>query len=211
MSKNKAIGGNNTRKGYIGAKGSASALSGGKALALGIDPGFAGAFVLTDGESYLKVWPMPLVVIPGGDRTIDFDGVHELLYNICEGQRPHVFLERAIPMAMGSKGAFNYGRGFAAIEIAIQLIGVPVTYVEPAKWAKYMHEGLSTDLRPKAKSLMAVRRLYPKLVGVLPTNTKGTLMDGPVDALLIAGYGIRRGLVGGATVSKAAPKEDDFF
>ncbi|MDH4163306.1 MAG: hypothetical protein OEW15_11555 [Nitrospirota bacterium] len=176
-------------------------------LALGIDPGFAGAFVLTDGSDFLKAWPMPLVVT-GGDRMIDFDGVHELLTEIFEGHRPHVFLERAIPMAMGSKGAFNYGRGFAAIEIAIALIGMPVTYVEPAKWAKYMHEGLSTDLRPKAKSMIAVKRLYPKLVKVLPTNTKGTLQDGPIDALLIAGYGIRRGLV---NVSKPGKAEDDFF
>lgn len=193
-------------EGYKAKRGAPSAPR--KGLALGIDPGFAGAFVLTDGEGFLKAWPMPLVVIPGGDRTISFDGVHELLTEIFEQHLVHVFLERAIPMAMGSKGAFNYGRGFAAIEIAIELIGMPVTYVEPAKWAKYMHEGLSTDLRPKAKSMMAVKRLYPKLVKVLPTNTKGALQDGPVDALLIAGYGIRRGLV---NVSKPGKAEDDFF
>lgn len=210
MRKNKAIGDINNHKGYIGKKVCPSAPAGGK-LALGVDPGFSGAFVLTDGVGFVKTWPMPLVVIPGGDRTIDFDGVHELLTDIFEEHRPHVFLERAVPMAMGSKGAFNYGRGFAAIEIAIQLIGMSVTYVEPAKWAKYMHEGLSTDLRPKAKSLMAVRRLYPRLIKVLPTNTKGNLLDGPIDALLIAGYGIRRGLVSGGGVSKESPAQDDFF
>lgn len=198
---------NNTREGIYRKKAAPGAPKAN--LALGIDPGFAGAFVLTDGDRFMKVWPMPLVVIPGGDRTIDFDGVHELLDAISMYDSVHIFLERAIPMAMGSKGAFNYGRGFAAIEIAIQLLELPTTYVEPAKWAKYMHEGLSTDLRPKAKSLMAVRRLYPRLVSVLPTNTKGALLDGPVDALLIAGYGIRRGLVG----RTSAPKRDeaDFF
>lgn len=180
-------------------------------LALGIDPGITGAFVLTDGDGFVKTWPMPLVVIPGGDRTIDFDGVHELLTDIFEECRPHVFLERAIPMAMGSKGAFNYGRGFAAIEIAIQLIQMTVTYVEPSKWAKQMHEGLSTDLRPKAKSLLAVRRLYPRLIKNLPLKPKGGLQDGPIDALLIAGYGIRRGLVSGGSVPKEAPAQDDFF
>lgn len=177
-------------------------------LALGIDPGFSGAFVLTDGDRFVKIWPMPLVV-NGADRMIDFDGVHELLDEMLKAYRFHIFLERAIPMAMGSKGAFNYGRGFAALEIAIELHKIPVTYVEPAKWAKYMHEGLSTDLRPKAKSMMAVKRLYPKLVSVLPTNTKGALQDGPIDALLIAGYGIRKGYVQPAAV----PQKDDadFF
>lgn len=198
----------NNRKGYIRQKGMPSAPNSG--LALGIDPGFSGAFVLTDGDRFIKTWPMPLVV-NGADRMIDFDGVHELLWNLLEEYRFHIFLERAVPMAMGSKGAFNYGRGFAAIEIAIELHKIPVTYVEPAKWAKYMHEGLSTDLRPKAKSLMAVKRLYPKLVSVLPTNAKGTLHDGPIDALLIAGYGIRRGLVQAPAVPKQAKAEADFF
>lgn len=194
-------GGSNKRKGLPSAPKSG--------LALGIDPGFSGAFVLTDGAGFLKIWPMPLVVIPGGDRTISFDGVHELLSQVFEEYRPHAFLERAKPIAMGSKGAFNYGRGFAALEIAIELIGMPVTYVEPSTWTKYMHEGLSTDLRPKAKSIMAVKRLYPKLAKVLPTNTKGALQDGPIDALLIAGYAIRKGFV----TPKAAPKKDetDFF
>ncbi len=195
---------NNKGKGYIGEKVRPGAPRG--ALALGIDPGVSGAFVLTDGDGFAKVWPMPLVV-NGADRSIDFDGVHELLWNLLEEYRFHIFLERAIPMAMGSKGAFSYGRGFAAIEIAIQLHNIPVTYVEPAKWAKYMHEGLSTDLRPKAKSMMAAKRLYPKIVKILPTNTKGTLQDGPIDALLIAGYGIRRGLVSSGGVAKI----DDFF
>jgi crossover junction endodeoxyribonuclease RuvC len=162
-------------------------------LALGIDPGFSGAFVLTDGDKFFEYWRMPLVDISGGkEKQVEFDGVHELLDDIYQKHRPHVFLERAIPMAMGSKGAFNYGRGFAALEIAIELIGMPVTYVEPSKWAKQMHEGLSADLRPKAKSLMAVKRLFPRLVEALPRNKKGALLDGPVDALLIAGYGLRR-------------------
>lgn len=175
-------------------------------LVLGIDPGVGGAFVLTDGVGFLRCWDMPLLVIDK-DRMIDFDRVHEILYELLEEYRFHVMLERAIPMAMGSKGAFNYGRGFAAIEIAISLHEIPVTYIEPSKWAKDMHEGLSTDLRPKAKSLMAVRRLYPKLVSSLPTTTKGTLKDGPVDALLIAGYGIRKGLAG----SKRDADVGDFY
>ncbi len=163
-------------------------------LALGIDPGISGAFVITDGFTFMKVWGMPLVV-EGKNKSVEFDGIHELLTEVIDGfGLDHVYLERAIPMAMGSKGAFNYGRGFAAIEIAIELVRIPVTYVEPQKWAKEMHEGMSQDLKPKAKSLLAVKRLYPSLVASLPKNTKGVLLDGPVDALLIAGYGLRKGV-----------------
>ncbi len=67
-----------------------------------------------------------------------------------------------------------------------------------------MDEGNASrkDLLPKAKSLIAVKRLFPKLVKQLPRDRKGNLLDGPVDALLIAGYGLRR----------LRPKDpDDFF
>lgn len=160
-------------------------------MILGIDPGNSGAFVLTDGRK-LKWWNMPLKK-EGKNKEVHFDGVHELLWNIQieYGQVP-TYLERAVPMAMGSKGAFTYGRGFAAIEIAIELLHLPVTYVEPQKWTKEMHQGISSDLKPKAKSLVALKRLYPNLVRFVPTNTKGALMEGPIDALLIAGYGLRR-------------------
>jgi hypothetical protein len=155
-----------------------------------IDPGLAGAVVIFDGKKF-KSWPMP-VTSNGKNNEVEFDGVHELLWDIS-GYHPgiHVYLERAMPMAMGAKHAFNYGRGFAALEIALRLLRMPTTYVEPGKWAKVMHEGISADLKPKAKSLIAVKRLFPKLVESLPKNRNGKLLDGPIDALLIASYGIR--------------------
>ena len=158
---------------------------------LGIDPGLSGAFVLTDGEKMLKAWEMPVSVF-GKEKSIAYADVLQLLKPIAQLDNPHVYLERAIPMAMGSKGAFNYGRGFEAIVIALMTLRMPFTMVEPTKWAKEMHEGISADLKPKAKSLIAVKRLYPSLVGLLPSKPKGGLKDGPVDALLIAGYGLRR-------------------
>ncbi len=171
---------------------------------LGIDPGLSGAFVLTDGKSLLW-WPMP-VDSNGKDRLVDFKGVLETLKRITLNHDFHVALERALPMAMGSKHAFNYGRGFAALEIAIGLLGLPVTYVEPQKWAKEMHAGISADLKPKAKSLIAAKRLYPKLVAVLPTGRQGKVNEGPLDALLIAAYGLRKGFV-----SNVAETQEDFF
>lgn len=172
--------------------------------ALGIDPGVSGAFVLTDGKK-LQSWAMPIVTV-GKDKSVDFDGVHELLTEIQDSNGGvHVFLERAVPMAQGMKAAFNYGKGFAALEIALFLLKLPVTYVEPNKWTKEMHEGISTDLKSKAKSLIAVKRLYPNLVKSLPKNTKGNLLDGPIDALLIAGYGLRKGS------AKPAQNIPDFF
>lgn len=158
---------------------------------LGIDPGLQGHFVLYDGKDFGS-WKMPVRKI-GKNSEIVFADVHALLHAVMAANKNvHVYLERAVSFGMGSTGAFNYGRGFAAIEIALGLLEFPVTYVEPHKWTKEMHEGISKDLKPKAKSLVAVERIFPKLVRALPRNTKGRLDEGAVDALLIAGYGWRK-------------------
>jgi hypothetical protein len=174
---------------------------------LAIDPGHQGAFVLYDGKKLFKWWAMPLDK-DGKNKSVSYIKVVDLLNPIIKKYPDlHFYLERAVPMAMGSRHAFNYGRDFCKLEIAIEYSGLPVTYVEPAKWTKIMHEGISKDLKSKAKSLIAVKRLLPKLVGELPVNTKGALLDGPVDALLIATYALRThtGREGKRLVS------DDFF
>lgn len=163
-----------------------------KPIVLAIDPGISGAIVVTDGDRVFSGFAIP-VIVWGRETLVDYGGLVTCLFDLQYSYPiAHIFLERAIPMAMGSKGAFTYGRGFEAIVIAISSLALPMTMVEPGKWTREMHEGISKDLKPKAKSLIAVQRLYPHLVGSLPQKPKGGLKDGPVDALLIAGYGLRR-------------------
>lgn len=177
-----------------------------RAKVVGIDPGINGAFVLTDGEK-VSTWVMP-IAITGKDKTILFAGVYELLSGIERREgKVHVFLERAIPFAMGSKSAFSYGRGFEAIVVALELLKLPVTHIDPGKWAKEMHEGISADLKPKVKSGIAAQRLFPQLVAQLPKKPKGGTHDGFIDALLIAGYGLRRL---GPKPARSAPVEHFF-
>lgn len=181
----------------------------GKFVVLGIDPGLSGAFVVFDGKEFAS-YAMPIKT-NGKDKLIHFDGVHELLCAVQEKySNLHIYLERAVPMAMGAKHAFNYGQGFAAILIAIELLQIKMTLVEPQKWSKEMHEGISTDLKPKAKSLIAAERLFPKLFASLPKNTKGRTLDGPIDALLIAAYGLRKNGVSSNT-TPALADVGDFF
>lgn len=162
----------------------------GKITVLGIDPGLSGAFVIFDGKEFAS-FAMPIRA-DGKDKRIHFgDLMHLLLELMEEYDVDHAFLERAVSFGMGTKAAFNYGRGFEAITIAIGNTKLPFTLVEPKNWTKEMHAGISADLKPKVKSAVAVERLYPKLVDQLPRK-KGKLLDGPVDALLIAGYGLRK-------------------
>lgn len=158
---------------------------------LGIDPGLRGTFVLFDGAEFLEVFMMPVARI-GAEKRVDFHRVLSYLEEVKERFGViSVYLERAKPMAMGSKFAFNYGRDFEKVVLATLLAGFKSKMVEPAVWAKEMHEGISTDLKPKAKSLLAVQKLYPHLVERLPKRPKGKLDDGPIDGLLICGYAIR--------------------
>lgn len=161
-----------------------------RGLVIGIDPGVSGAIVITNGKDYFRHFPMPTET-DGKDTRVSFAGLLSIAQQLREVDAP-VFVERALPMAQGMKQAFNYGRGFEALIIALVTSGLPYTLVEPQKWAKEMHEGISTDLKAKAKSLVAVKRLYPQLLCKLPIKSKGGIHDGPIDALLIAGYGLRK-------------------
>lgn len=149
---------------------------------LGIDPGNKGAFVLLNGEK-VDYFAMPLE--PEG---VSFLKVLSIIKGVSPG---HVFLERAMPFAMGTKSAFTYGRGFAALEIAIKLSKSKVTYVEPSKWTKALFAGIDTRLKPKERGRIALERLFPHLLKKLPTDTKGFVHEGVQDALLIAEYGRR--------------------
>lgn len=150
---------------------------------MGVDPGIEGAFAIL-GPS-IEFFKMPLM----GKNEMDYQAIVRLLAGI----RPdHVYLERAMPMAMGAKHAFNYGRGFAALEIAILTTGLPVTYVEPSKWPKTICEGIDSRLKPKERSLIAIQRLFPREVDSgITKNRNGKLHTGMIDALLIAEWGRR--------------------
>lgn len=149
---------------------------------LAIDPGINGAFAFFDGNN----WEWELMPI-NKEKEIQFEKVRQFIESLfCPD---HIFLERAVSFGMGTKAAFNYGRGFAALEIAIKLARVPVTYIEPAKWTKKMHEGIAKDLKAKAKSQIAIARLFPQLVPLLPKDKNGVIHDGIADAILIGAFG----------------------
>jgi hypothetical protein len=158
-------------------------------LVLGIDPGLNGAIVLLDDAGGLQNFLMPLTV-EGKNKSLDFEALQKNFQGI-PASGCHVFLERAVAFGMGLTGAFSYGRGFGFIEIAIKLAGLPVTQVSPKEWTKEMHQGISADLKPKVKSQIAVERLFPQFVSAIP-RAKGKMHEGIVDALLIAGYGLRK-------------------
>ena len=154
---------------------------------LAIDPGKSGALVWMNSKGAFEFFLMPL----NSEGLVSFDDVHEIIDDFATSYRPHVYLERAVSFGMGTKGAFNYGRGFEALAIAVELTELPLTMVEPGKWSKVMHQGIDARLKAKEKSLIAMKRLYPKLISKVPQNRNGKMHDGVIDAILIAGYAIK--------------------
>lgn len=170
---------------------------------VGIDPGLEGAILISNCVDEIRIFSMPVkkkIKIKKGSRgkrnsrqkktvsrRVDFFELLKLVGSFPVNSK--VYLERAMPLAMGSKHAFNYGRDFEKVVIALQLAELDVTQVEPRVWTAEMHRGLNCDLKPKARSLLAVEALPHPLVSKLPRNRKGALLEGPVDALLIAWYG----------------------
>lgn len=158
-----------------------------------IDPGFTGAIVCMyfppdhQPAQLLGTHAMPVKVF-GKEKEIDPDRVAEIIRFYGPS---HIFLERAVSFGMGTKSAFNYGRGFGYVELAIRSCLISYSYVEPSKWTKDMHAGISSDLKGKVKSQMAIERLFPHLLSKIP-QVKGKRHDGVVDAMLIADWGRRQ-------------------
>lgn len=153
---------------------------------VGVDPGKQGAVVAID-EAGTICFLAELPFLEDG--SADFPTLLKVFLRL---KGSTIFLERAVPMAMGAKHAFTYGRDFAAIEIAIQQTGIPVHYVEPAKWPKVICEGIDSNLKPKVRSVMAARRIFPEQIEKLPVTPKSKkIHEGFVDALLLAEFGRR--------------------
>lgn len=151
---------------------------------MGIDPGKQGALVMTDKkQTYIKVYKMPL----DKEGFVSFGAVQDIL----EAEMPEqIILERAKAMAMGSTHAFNYGRDFQTLVLCLQMNFFNYELVDPSVWHKQLLGDVDKDLKPKVRCEAALKRMYPKLYKQMPKAPRsGKLLDGPVDATLLAMYG----------------------
>jgi hypothetical protein len=162
---------------------------------LGIDPGNTGAICLLieeSGQAPKAAWGRLPV-----SQTKPVTVLFQPLFNAMMAMKTnlgidHVILERAKAMAMGAGAAFNYGRSFHAVELAVEQLGVPVTYVDPHVWTKTLLSGIDLRMKPKERSLVGLERLFPHLVSEIPKNRNGKLDEGIREALLIAEWGRRK-------------------
>lgn len=148
---------------------------------LGIDPGKGGGLALLPEDLRTAVsLPMPASI---------HDTINWLELNTTT--KTMIIIEKAQAMPKnGAVGMFNYGMGFGELLGAIAALKRPIHVVGPTIWTKMMHSGLPKELKPKEKSLRALRNIFPE-VDLLATKRSKKPHEGIVDAYLLALYGMR--------------------
>lgn len=89
---------------------------------------------------------------------------------------------------MSAKSNFQFGRQLGRLEVLLEAFGKPIRYIQPKAWQQAV--GISfpkgtTGKQRKQISFEKAAELYPHLVDDF-TGPRGGLLDGRVDALLIA-------------------------
>jgi hypothetical protein len=155
---------------------------------LGIDPGLNGAFCIltihSDGVREPVFHPFPKI----NGNEIDFD---KLRYFFSCFQDCFAVIEKVHAMpGQGVSSMFRFGRVFGALQSSLNMFQLDYIEVTPQAWQKELHEGIDRELDPKARSLIAAKKLYPD-ANLLATARSRVPHDGFVDALLLAEYGRR--------------------
>jgi hypothetical protein len=155
---------------------------------LGIDPGQSGALVLlnpTGGIIDKRVMPIDAA------KDLDKQATSNLFTEWAALGSFHIFFERITPYAMTGSSAMTFGRMLGMLEQMIWQQKYPITFIEAAKWGKEMHQGIDSNLKAKAKSAIAIARLFPGVDFRLTPKHKNP-HDGIVDAVLISEFGRRK-------------------
>lgn len=151
---------------------------------IGIDPGQKGGLAAVDGDGSL-ISVRKLVVIQSGKlKWIDGNWLYSALLDIQihapQGQARCVVERAQFMPKQGGSSSFNYGVGFGSLLSIIQARGLPLEFVQAAKWKRVL--GVTSD---KATAIDRARLLYPDADDFSP------LTDGKAEALLIAHYSLR--------------------
>lgn len=151
---------------------------------IGVDPGNGGAIALLVDGKLETVVDMPVVEIQRG-KTMKRQVSAQALVGIIKEMNPtHAAVEKVASMPnQGVSSMFAFGRSAGVIEGVLAALEVPVSYVQPAVWARTMNKGYGKDAsRHRAMELHPDKQELFKLVK----------HDGRAEAVLIAMWGAKQ-------------------
>ena len=170
---------------------------------VGVDPGKDGGIVVLDSNNELVSYH----TIPKINNLIDTNLLSNIFENIFSIYDCFVCIEQVHSIyGVASSANFNFGYNCGIIEGMVSYSKVPYIYVQPKIWQAEMLKGIPTMFIPSLKSLkkqkkdtkkmaeLAVKRLYPNIDLYVTSkgNVSKNIHDGLADALLIAGYNLRK-------------------
>jgi crossover junction endodeoxyribonuclease RuvC len=165
-------------------------------LIAGIDPGFSGGVALLTPSGKLdSLHLMPVVKGPrGGSTELDLVELKRLLTAHAVDV---VVLERVHAMkGWGEGAAWRFGVGWGQIQGVVVALGLSLLHVAPDRWQKTLLHGTTGAKGDKTAAIAEALRRWP---GVdLKPGKRTKHHDGLADALLIAEWGRRELLKGGA-------------
>lgn len=147
----------------------------------GIDPGLNGALCFLSEQCITHDMPT-LSLTRGGKNKREVDA-HALGNMLWKSHAGHAFIEQAWSRPTDSApNAFATGRGYGIIIGVLATVGIPFTFVPPAKWKKVLGVPAAKDgARARASQLLPHGADQWRLVK----------HDGRAEAACIALYGIR--------------------
>lgn len=155
---------------------------------IGIDPGKDGFISCIEGNMIIGSWPIPTIKITKkGKRDYDVNDMCEILIEykpeLIVIEQPQMRRKQSMQSV-----ASNY-RGIGLWEGMFVTLRVPYVIVNARTWQKLMHAGMPGD-DPKAKSILAVKRLFPG-IDLRKSDKARVDHDGKADSILLAIYGQR--------------------
>lgn len=151
-------------------------------ILVGIDPGKRGGIAaINEHHDIVCLSTMPENIMEFSDIMTAFKTKRHAVM---------VYLEKAqVFPGNGACGMFNYGKHYGELVTALRFVGLPFREVSPKTWTSKMHQGCDAT-HPKAKSKIAIKRIFPDIDLSDPKNPKSKkIHEGILDALIIAEYG----------------------
>lgn len=154
-------------------------------LMLGIDPGIIGGWaVVSDADGALIAAGDLPVAGAGAQRMVSGPLLREVIAERTAGNDVRAIIEDVHAMkGQGVSSSFKFGRAVGVAEGVCDGLGIPVSWVTPAKWKKAL--GLGAD---KEQSRQKAIRLWPASASLFARKKD----HGRAEAALIALYEIMR-------------------
>jgi hypothetical protein len=156
----------------------------------GCDPGFSGAIALLNRSgTTVRVWPMPVTEKDTDrQREINLDGLRDIFRHLRRMPDCAVGIEwPSTRPGEGAERSERFGRGKGYLEAFAFLHRLDYFKLSPAGWKGRLNlPGKEKD--PTSRAAAALwEKLYPERSDLI-RGPRGGVLDGPLDALLIAEF-----------------------